>query len=92
MNIYKDPTHVVHYNEVDDDWPSLLRWLLAVLDEDDTRISFISGCLSFVTRQGSDGLSERQMVGCKKIFDNVCQDFDTYQLDCLVGETGKANA
>lgn len=52
-------------------WVDLLRWILCVMDPDDTRMAFVAGCLSHAAQ--NDGLSPKQAAACQAILSNVCK-------------------
>lgn len=90
MQIFKTPSGVPDPRSIPDDWASALRWMLAVMDEGDTSMSFIAGCLSYVTKPSGDGqLTDRQERGCAKVFKRLMADYDTFQLDCLNVDGGE---
>lgn len=64
----------------DADWDVVLRWMLAVMDDDDSSLQFVSGCLSQFYK--FEGLSSRQAVGCSRVYERVRQDYEHMQLSC----------
>ena len=64
-------------------WEHVLIWCLTVMDDDDTSMPFISGCLSFYTKPyGAGRLTDRQERGCERVFRRLIVDFEHQQLDC----------
>lgn len=65
-------------------WFNTLRWLMAVMNNDDTSLGFAAGCLSYLAREG--GLTDRQAQACKKIKKRVLYDYQAGVLDCQLNE------
>lgn len=65
---------------VPQEWQHVLRWAVCVMDHDDTRLGFISGCLSHVLKQGT--LSEKQKAVCHKVIAKVIADHQAGLLLC----------
>ena len=61
-------------------WADLLRWMVCVMDPDDTRLAFVSSCLSHACKAG--GLTERQARACQKMLDDVWQAWADGVLIC----------
>ena len=83
MNLYQNADAILPPDELNDTYFDQLRWMLSVVDENDTCISFLSGCLSYLTKPGAGRLTERQCQGINKVFARVRADFYSGQLDCL---------
>lgn len=87
MSIYDFGGIPPHHDGLTDDWADALRWILSVMDSDDTSMSFIASCLSYVTKPEKDGrLTERQERGCEKVLARLIADYENEQLDCLHGQ------
>ena len=85
MILYLNSDAIIHPDNLPDnlDWRDVIRWMLSVMDADDTSLSFVSGCLSFISKPTNDGvLTMRQVRGLEKIFARVRADFINCQLDC----------
>jgi hypothetical protein len=62
-------------------WADLLRWMVCVMDPDDTRLAFVAGCLSHAMRN-DNGLSGKQATACQAILDRLCTDWAEGVLVC----------
>lgn len=92
MTIFHESGIPPNPNTLLSDWPSALRWCLTVMDDNDTSMSFMAGCLSYVTKPTGDGkLTDRQERGCQKVLDRLVAQFDTLQLDCVAFPFGDRN-
>ena len=65
-------------------WTGLLRWMLAVMDDDDKALPFIASCLSYCTKNG--GLTERQAASCSKALTRITDRWSAMTLDCQAEE------
>lgn len=63
-------------------WSGLLRWMIAVMDDDDKALPFIASCLSHCLKNG--GLSERQEASCYKVAMRLRDRWHAMTLDCQV--------
>lgn len=61
-------------------WEHQLRWLIAVMDDDDSSIQFVASCLSHCIK--NDGLTQRQAQACQRILDRVSDMWMRSVLDC----------
>ena len=61
-------------------WADVLRWLVMVMDPQDTRLSFIAGLLSHTLKHG--GLTDRQSAAGNKIWHAIQADFRASILVC----------
>ena len=61
-------------------WTSILRWLVCVMDHHDTRLGFISGCLSYAIK--NEGLTPKQAEACNHILEAIRSDFMAGILVC----------
>lgn len=68
-------------------WADILRWMVIVMDPDDSRLSFIASLLSHSLKYG--GLSEKQSAAATKIYDRIVEAFEDGILVCQnsVGKT-----
>lgn len=89
MSIYVYGGEPPHFDGLTDDWESALRWMISVMDDGDPSMSFVAGCLSYVSKPTMDGsLTERQERGCEKVLARLQADYENLQLDCLHGGVG----
>jgi hypothetical protein len=61
-------------------WPDALRWMVCVMDPDDSRFAFIASCLSYSVK--NDGLTDKQSAACEKILQRVYAEYNEGILIC----------
>lgn len=63
----------------------ILRWLVAVLDDDSEILPFVASVLAYCMKYG--GLTAKQGKATQKIFDNAKEHWQAEYLDCQQVET-----
>lgn len=61
-------------------WACHLRWMVAVMDADDSSLHFIASCLSHCVKNG--GLSEKQERAVTKCLDRIMSAYNAEILEC----------
>lgn len=61
-------------------WADILRWAVTVMDPRDPRLAFMASCLSYAIEK--EGLTERQVDACEKIFARVLDAYRSRTLVC----------
>lgn len=62
-------------------WIDQLRWLICVIDPDDTSLAFIASVFGQALKNAGN-LSKRQSDACQKILNRVARAHDEGRLDC----------
>ena len=66
-------------------WVDVLRWLVAVFDDDSDILPFVAGVLAYCLKYG--GLTAKQGKSIERIFANAVEHWQAEYLDCQQIET-----
>lgn len=78
--------HIVQPSD-DADAGDMMKWMITVMDRDDTSLHFVSSVLSSFLKY--NGITEKQAAGVEKIFVRVCDQFDRGILNVQTGGVPK---
>lgn len=62
-------------------WVEALRWLVAVMDDEDPSLAFVSGVLSYAL-QNDNLITQPQSDAAQDVLNRVCRDHMAGRLDC----------
>lgn len=62
-------------------WVEALRWLITVMDDDDSSLAFVSGVLSYGLKN-DNMITQPQAEAAQDVLNRVCRDHRAGRLDC----------
>ncbi len=74
----------------DADAGDVMKWMIAVMDRDDTSLHFVSSVLSGFLKH--NGITEKQAAGVEKIYVRILAEFERGVLYIQTGEVPHDNA
>lgn len=71
-------------------WKDVLRWLIMVMDNDDSSLPFVAGCYAHCLKN-EGGITSKQASACNKILRRIHDRYMVDELDCQQMSAEKDN-